>query len=303
VFRRVAQSVAIVLLAAPAPAHAARAVIREKPPAQTSENAALFVFEATEGALFPSFECRQDSGPWVPCTSPRRLGDLAGGPHRFEVRLRGLLADPTPDVWSWTLTVPTIELPCANVPGCANPAPGVIPGKAPAAPRPSRRRDARGCAYGANRIDEAPGRRLAQATLCLINRERDRSGLRAVRANAALASAAGLHARDMVARRYFSHVSPGGGRVQSRAARAGYFRRRGAWALGEILAWSAVPPATPDLIVRAWMRSPGHRQVLLGPSYRDVGLGVAVGGPGRPQRVRAGTYVAVFGRLGSSARG
>lgn len=295
-FRRVAQGVAVLLVAAPAPAHAARAVITEKPPAQTTADVAAFAFEATQGAVFPSLQCRQDSGPWEDCTSPRRLVAVVGGPHRFEVRLQGLFADPAPDAWEWTVTVPTVEVPCAGAAGCANPAPGVKPGRPVPARRPSARRDANGCAYGSNRVDEASLTRLARATICLINRERGRRGLRVVRPTSSLASASRLHARDMVARRYFSHVSPGGGRVSSRAGRAGYFRGRGSWALGEILAWSAVPPATPDLIVQAWMHSPRHRHVLLGPSYRDVGVGIAAGGPGRPQPPRAGTYAAVFGR-------
>jgi uncharacterized protein YkwD len=297
VFRRGVQLAVVGVLALPGPAHAARAVLHDRPAAETTERVATFTFDATPGALFPSFECRQDSGPWETCASPRRLVEVTGGSHRFEVRLQGILADPTPDAWSWTVTIPTVELPCGSAAGC-NPAPGVVPGKPAAPPRSSKRRDAHGCAYGANRVDEASSLRLVRATVCLINHERRTRGLPVVRTDARLSRASRLHATDMVARRYFSHVSPTGIRVAARVARTGYLRGRGAWALGEILAWSATPPATPALIVNAWMHSPKHRHVLLGPSYRDVGVGIATGGPGRPQRARAGTYAAVFGRRG-----
>ena len=37
--------------------------------------------------------------------------------------------------------------------------------------------------------------------------------------------------------------------------------------------------ATPASIVRSWLRSPGHRAILLDGRYDDVGIGIALGAP------------------------
>jgi uncharacterized protein YkwD len=91
--------------------------------------------------------------------------------------------------------------------------------------------------------------------------------------------AAGRHAADMVERRYFSHVSPGGGDLAERARRTGYAARGCTWRVGEVLAWGAEPRATAAATVRAWMNSPGHRRILVSRRYRDVGIGLAAGTP------------------------
>src|SRR4051794_30128975 len=60
------------------------------------------------------------------------------------------------------------------------------------------------------------------ATLCLLNAERRRHGLRPLRANGKLAAAARFHSHDMTARRYFAHTSPSGDTVSSRIRQTGY---------------------------------------------------------------------------------
>ena len=51
---------------------------------------------------------------------------------------------------------------------------------------------------------------------------------------------------------------------------------------------------TPASRVAAWMRSASHRPILLGASFREVGVGIA---PGTPGAAGAGaTYTADFGR-------
>ena len=37
--------------------------------------------------------------------------------------------------------------------------------------------------------------------------------------------------------------------------------------------------STAAAIVRAWLRSPGHREIILSPRYADVGVGVGAGTP------------------------
>src|SRR6266540_6791756 len=124
-----------------------------------------------------------------------------------------------------------------------------------------------------------PGKALRRATLCLLNRERVRRGLRPLRANGRLARAARRHARDMVRRSYFSHESLRGTDFVHRIRVTGYLRSVRSWALGENLAWGTQSHATPAAIVRAWMRSPGHRANVLSPGFREIGIGLRRGAP------------------------
>jgi len=121
----------------------------------------------------------------------------------------------------------------------------------------------------------------AAAVLCLVNVVRQDHGRRPLDRDPRLERAARRHARDMVARRYFEHVSPGGGTLRGRVERTGWMLGRRSWWLGEDLAWGAGRAAAPRAIVLAWMRSPPHRGVLLSDGARVAGVGVADGTPRR----------------------
>jgi uncharacterized protein YkwD len=116
------------------------------------------------------------------------------------------------------------------------------------------------------------------AILCLVNAERATAGLVPVERAGALEVSAQRHAADMVARRYFAHVSPAGGTVDKRARRAGYLTAP-CWALGENLGWAPPAVASADALVAAWMASPKHRAVILDPEFRDIGIGVTTRAP------------------------
>ena len=139
------------------------------------------------------------------------------------------------------------------------------------------------------------------AIRCLINRERAARGRRPLRENLRLAVAAGRYAADMVRRGFFSHQSPGGSDPTDRLRRVGYIGRGDAWHIGETLAWGTLGRATPEAIVRAWMASPPHRQVLLAGDFRELGVGAAVGVPFDVGAAdRGATYAAELGvRSGS----
>ena len=150
------------------------------------------------------------------------------------------------------------------------------------------------CAGASAEPGEASRAVLTRALVCAINAERHSHGLQAVRPNARLQAAARRHTRDMVAKRYFSHTTPEGATVSQRVRRTGYLRSARSWTVGENLAWGAGPLGSARGVVQAWMHSPGHRRVLLWPSFDQVGIGVARGAP-RPLRRRAVTYTADFG--------
>lgn len=149
-----------------------------------------------------------------------------------------------------------------------------------------------------NAVPAATTRDEAQAAvLCLVNRERDKRGLRPLRGSKSLTAAAAAHSRDMVARRYFDHASPGGRNVVDRVMAAHWTSRHSAWRVGENIAWGSGNYATPRSIVTMWMHSPGHRANILDTHYREAGAGVAVGAPQHTPR-RAATYTMDFGARG-----
>jgi uncharacterized protein YkwD len=115
------------------------------------------------------------------------------------------------------------------------------------------------------------------ALLCVIDAERAARGLPAVRESAQLTQAAQGHADDMVTRRFFAHVTPGGSTLGDRVRATGYLRRRSDWELGEAIAWAQQPLDTAASLMRAWLASPPHRAIILDRRFREVGIGVAPG--------------------------
>ena len=130
------------------------------------------------------------------------------------------------------------------------------------------------------------------AVVCEINAERRARERRPLTLDPALELAARRHARDMVRRGYFSHLSATGETMVDRLREVGYIGRRRAWTVGELLAWGTGELGAPAATVDAWMRSRSHRRVLLGRDYREIGVGVADGNPYGPS---GSTYAAELG--------
>ena len=275
--------------AEPALALGPRALITAGPAGEVASGDARFTFVATSGAPLSRFECRLDAGPWTRCSSPKTYAGLVGGPHRFEVRLMGLLVDPTAAVRTWVVALGTQTLPCHVAEHCPNPLTPQHPKS-----RPGKRRDAGGCAYGANRVGEVSIARLNQAVACLVSTARTRRGLQPLRRNRALQAAAVAHGRDMAARRYFSHASRDGSTPADRIRAAGYLHGARFWAVGEVMAFTR-RSFTPSRVVRAWLRSSKHRRVILTAAFRHIGAGIV---RGTPSSRRGATCVADLGRRG-----
>ncbi len=142
----------------------------------------------------------------------------------------------------------------------------------------------------------ARGRKATRkAVLCLLNLQRRAHGLPGLRSNRRLLRAAEAHSRSMVRLGYFSHDEPGGIGVLSRILRSGYLSRTHGWSVGENLGMGQGPGATPRAMVRAWMGSTPHRANILAGKFREIGLGVISGVPGRP-RASGATFTTDFGR-------
>ncbi len=119
--------------------------------------------------------------------------------------------------------------------------------------------------------------KLEQQVITLVNQKRAKHGLVKLRIHARLQAAARAHSAEMGSRQYFSHSSASGESFQRRLIRYGYKRTGYSyWAAGENIAWGSGLYATAGAIVNSWMRSPGHRAVILTKKYRDIGLGAMV---------------------------
>jgi uncharacterized protein YkwD len=131
----------------------------------------------------------------------------------------------------------------------------------------------------------------AAAVIRAINDQRAANGLAPVRRDRSLATLAHGHSARMVARRSFSH-----GDFGKRIRSSRWAKRREQWVAGETLAWGTGRRGTPAGVVDAWMQSPEHRDIVLDPRFRVVGVGQVRGVPvGRVHGRGGHTYTADFG--------
>ncbi|HEY1689859.1 MAG TPA: CAP domain-containing protein [Solirubrobacteraceae bacterium] len=120
---------------------------------------------------------------------------------------------------------------------------------------------------------------VTNATICLINRARAAHGLKALLPNGALDKSAQSESHDMRVDHYFGHDSPTGLTPRQQVLASPYGQGVSDVAAAQSIAWGEGSESTPREIVIAWMASPSHRVLLLGKSYRDVGVGVSLGNP------------------------
>jgi uncharacterized protein YkwD len=113
---------------------------------------------------------------------------------------------------------------------------------------------------------------LESAVLDELNLVRLEHGLRPVRLHDRLTAAADRHSLEMVAAGYFGHESSDGGQFWARIK--AFYRPRASrrpWMVGENLIWNTDRLSARTAVTR-WLASPGHRENLLRPAYRDVGI-------------------------------
>ncbi|MCB9175589.1 MAG: hypothetical protein H6648_00410 [Caldilineae bacterium] len=123
----------------------------------------------------------------------------------------------------------------------------------------------------------------------IVNAERSARGLAPVQPDRRLWDAAEAHAEWMAANRRLSHTGAGGSTLATRAWAEGYRYT----ALGEVLARGQ---RSPEEVVRGrpcdrwcgtvcdgsarcdgWKQSPGHWNIIVSPSYRDLGVAYVAG--------------------------
>ena len=120
---------------------------------------------------------------------------------------------------------------------------------------------------------------MENSIACLINQERASRGLQPVAPNGDLRQAALSHSNEMISDGYFEHTSPAGVTFMDRIESTGYMRKARSWVIGENLVWGTGPRSTPQALVTAWMNSPPHRENLLRPNFREIGVAAVPGTP------------------------
>lgn len=102
----------------------------------------------------------------------------------------------------------------------------------------------------------------------LVNVERAKAGLPALKANWQAARVGRYKANDMLKNNYFSHISPTYGSPFDMMKSFGLQFS----AAGENIAKGQ---RTPQEVMSAWMNSTGHRNNILSPSFTEIGVGAA----------------------------
>lgn len=104
----------------------------------------------------------------------------------------------------------------------------------------------------------------------LTNEKRKQAGLSALVANNVLSNAAQAKGIDMIAKDYWAHVAPDGTQPWKFFGDYGYKYRYA----GENLARDF---SNANSAVEAWMDSPSHKENILNPKYKEIGIGVVEG--------------------------
>lgn len=106
---------------------------------------------------------------------------------------------------------------------------------------------------------------LQQEVFRLTNIEREKNGLKPLKYNTKIQSAANTRAVEIIDK--FSHERPNGTRFHTAFDGVNYSR------LGENLANGF---RTPEQVVNAWMKSDGHRNNILNPDYQEMTVGITI---------------------------
>jgi uncharacterized YkwD family protein len=105
----------------------------------------------------------------------------------------------------------------------------------------------------------------------LVNQERTKNGLPALKIDTTLSKMARMKSEDMQKNHYFDHTSPTYGSPFDMMKKFGISYS----SAGENIAMGQTSPAE---VMNAWMNSPGHRANILNKSYTSIGVGYDAAG-------------------------
>jgi uncharacterized protein YkwD len=120
----------------------------------------------------------------------------------------------------------------------------------------------------------APSAQQIRAMRCMTNYARTHSGLEPLTGSKPLFQAADRKAADIVRCDEFSHEACG--REFTYWMKHFGYISGDCWTAAENIAWGTGPIGSARAIFGAWLRSPGHRENILGP-YAEIGIGLRIG--------------------------
>ena len=110
--------------------------------------------------------------------------------------------------------------------------------------------------------------RTERKVVKLVNKYRAKHGRPHLRVSRRLNRVADRHSRDMARHNFFAHSSRDGTAASTRVRRSTRAR-----AVGENLAFLSSRRGAARRVVNMWIRSDGHRAVMLSSSFRRIGVG------------------------------
>ncbi len=111
---------------------------------------------------------------------------------------------------------------------------------------------------------------VARQVIVLVNQERSKQGLPALRENTQLMESALVRSQEIVTK--FAHERPNGEQGYQLAFRAGFNT------VGENIAYGY---SSAEQVMEGWMNSPGHRANILNAGFLEIGVGCYRGSDGR----------------------
>jgi uncharacterized protein YkwD len=132
-----------------------------------------------------------------------------------------------------------------------------------------------------------PNEKMRDEIVTLVNAERKKNNVPALKTNPLLMKAAQGFADDMVKLKFFAHEAPDGSTPESRVRATGYFETGCTTcafdaAFGENIGKGVTAKAVMD----QWMKSPVHKANILRADFREIGVGQ-----------NGSIWVQVFGKL------
>jgi len=121
---------------------------------------------------------------------------------------------------------------------------------------------------------DAPAPAQESAMLCLVTEAREQFGLPPLVQSSPLRESAVEKGADLLRCNEFSHTACG--REFSFWIRNTGYMSVECWRAGENLAWGVDEEGTVASIFRAWMRSPAHRENILG-NFEETGIDLRIG--------------------------
>jgi uncharacterized protein YkwD len=119
-----------------------------------------------------------------------------------------------------------------------------------------------------------PVKTQVAAMRCMHGYARQEAGRQRLRKNHDLGYSARHKARDIRRCQSFSHTACGRDAFYW-PQKAGYLT--GAWGAAENLAYGSSGSGSPRVMMSAWLHSEEHRDSLLDPNYRELGIGMVRG--------------------------